>query len=135
MGGTPMPHFSLCYDLAMSDAHNLLVVLGPTASGKTALGVRLAHALGGEIVSADSRQVYRGLDIGSGKDLHEFVVDGQPLPHHLIDIADLHGEFNVYDYQGACYAALESVHARGKLPVLVGGTGLYLDAVLEGYAL
>jgi len=112
---------------------NTLVVLGPTASGKTGLGVRLAHALGGEVVSADSRQVYRGLDIGSGKDLDEYVVDGEAVPYHLIDVVDLDVEFSVYDYQGACFEVIESLWARDALPVIVGGTGLYLDAVLMGY--
>ncbi|MBI2432284.1 MAG: tRNA (adenosine(37)-N6)-dimethylallyltransferase MiaA, partial [Candidatus Hydrogenedentes bacterium] len=78
---------------------NTVVVLGPTASGKTALGVRLAQALQGEVLSADSRQVYRGLDIGSGKDLGEYVVDGEAIPCHLIDIVDLSCEFSVFEYQ------------------------------------
>ena len=112
---------------------NALVVLGPTASGKTALGARLAHALEGEILSADSRQVYRGLDIGSGKDLDEYTVDGAHIPHHLIDIVDLDVEFSVFAYQKAFFEAFEDVQARGRLPVIVGGTGLYLEAVLEGY--
>lgn len=114
-------------------ALNTLVVLGPTASGKTALGVRLAHALGGEVVSADSRQVYRGLDVGSGKDLDEYIVDGKPVPYHLIDIVDLDSEFSVYDYQRACFDVLETLWDRERVPVIVGGTGLYLDAVLKGY--
>ncbi len=117
----------------ISSAPNLLVVLGPTASGKTALGARLAHALGGEVISADSRQVYRGLDIGSGKDLGEYVVDGKPAPYHLIDIVDLDLEFSLFDYQRRCFAVIEELHARGVLPVLVGGTGLYLSSVLSGY--
>lgn len=112
---------------------NTLVVLGPTASGKTRLGARLAHALDGEILSADSRQVYRGLDIGSGKDLEEFVVDGAAVPYHLIDIADLDAEFSVFAYQRAFFKAFEDVLSRGKRPVVVGGTGLYLEAVLSGY--
>jgi len=111
----------------------VLVVLGPTASGKTALGVRLAHALGGEILSADSRQVYRGLDIGSGKDLHEYQVDGASVPYHLIDLVSLDAEFSVFDFQQAFHAALADVRSRGRLPVVVGGTGLYLEAALEGY--
>lgn len=112
---------------------NCIVVLGPTASGKTALGVRLAHAVGGEVVSADSRQVYRGLDIGSGKDLDEYVVDGEPVAYHLIDIEDLAHEFSVFDYQRACFDVIETLWARETVPVVVGGTGMYLEAVLKGY--
>ncbi len=112
---------------------NALVIAGPTASGKTALGVQIAGLLGGEILSADSRQVYRGLDIGSGKDLCEYVFRGAPIPYHLIDIADLSQEFSVFHYQEAFYPAFEEVCRRGKLPVIVGGTGLYLEAVLSNY--
>jgi tRNA dimethylallyltransferase len=112
---------------------NCIAVLGPTASGKTQLGVRLAHGLGGEVVSADSRQVYRGLDLGTGKDLHEYVVDGEAVGYHLIDILDLPQEFNLYNYQQRCYDVFEQIRARGVMPVIVGGTGLYLDAVLKGY--
>ena len=122
------------YDTAMPRMQqNALVVLGPTASGKTRLGVQLARALGGEIISADSRQVYRGLDIGSGKDLTEYVVDGVTIPHHLIDVADLSQEFSVFDYQQRFYEAFTSLRSRGVLPVVVGGTGLYLEAAIKGY--
>ncbi len=112
---------------------NCIVVLGPTASGKTTLGVQLAYALGGEVVSADSRQVYRGLDIGSGKDLGEYVVDGSRVPYHLIDVVDLGHEFNVFEYQQLFFEAFQEILGRGMLPVVVGGTGLYLEAVLSGY--
>jgi tRNA dimethylallyltransferase len=112
---------------------NLLVVLGPTASGKTRLGVRLASEWGGEVVSADSRQVYRGLDLGSGKDLDEYTMDGVAVPYHLIDIADLDREFSVFDYQKRFYETFESLESRAILPVVVGGTGLYLEAVLRKY--
>jgi len=111
----------------------LLVVLGPTASGKTRLGVRLAAELGGEIISADSRQVYRGLDLGAGKDLDEYQVDGVRIPYHLIDIAGLDEEFSVFDYQQRFYEVFEDTVGRGVLPVVVGGTGLYLEAVLNRY--
>ncbi len=110
-----------------------LVVLGPTAAGKTALGVRLAHTLNGEVVSADSRQVYRGLDIGSGKDLDEYILDDTTIPYHLIDIVDVDHEFSVFEFQQRCFQALQDITRRDKLPVIVGGTGLYLDAVLKGY--
>ncbi|HUW62628.1 MAG TPA: tRNA (adenosine(37)-N6)-dimethylallyltransferase MiaA [Candidatus Bathyarchaeia archaeon] len=112
---------------------NLVVVLGPTASGKTRLGVGVALEWGGEVVSADSRQVYRGLDLGSGKDLDAYNVDGVAVPYHLIDIADLDHEFSVFDYQKRFYETFESLEARAVLPVVVGGTGLYLDAVLRKY--
>lgn len=116
-----------------TETTNMLVVLGPTASGKTTLGVRLAQAFGGEIISADSRQVYRGLDIGAGKDLSEYVVNGQAIPYHLIDVVDLSHEFSVFEYQQRCFAAFEEISGRGALPVMVGGTGLYIEAVLKGY--
>ncbi|MBO7135400.1 MAG: tRNA (adenosine(37)-N6)-dimethylallyltransferase MiaA [Spirochaetaceae bacterium] len=115
-----------------------LVVLGPTATGKTALAVALADKFGAEIVSADSRQVYRGLDIGSGKDLNEFAFHRQDgtisnVPYHLIDITDLKTEYSVFNYQKDAYKALNDITARGKTAVLAGGTGMYLDAVLRGY--
>jgi tRNA dimethylallyltransferase len=110
---------------------NLLVILGPTASGKTRLGVAAARALNGEIISADSRQVFRDMDIGTGKDLAEY---GE-VPCHLIDIVDAGCEFSVFDFQERFVAAFEEIRSRGRLPVLVGGTGLYLDAALRGYRL
>lgn len=110
---------------------NLLTILGPTASGKTRLAVALARELDGEIISADSRQVFRGMDIGSGKDLGEY----GGVPHHLIDILDAGGEFSVFAFQRLFIRAFEEITARGRLPVLCGGTGLYLDAALRGYRL
>lgn len=110
---------------------NMLAILGPTASGKTHLGVELARRFNGEIISADSRQVYRGMDIGSGKDLHEY----GDIPHHLIDIVDPGYEFNVFEYQKKFCQVFTNVTFRQRLPVLVGGTGLYLDAVLSQYKL
>jgi len=112
---------------------NLLVVLGPTASGKTRLGVELARELGGEIVSADSRQVYRGLDIGAGKDLAEYSTGGIPVAHHLIDIVGLDSEFSVFEYQKRFFSVFEDLLGRGVTPIVVGGSGLYLEAVLKGY--
>lgn len=119
--------------MSASDKTNLLVVCGPTASGKTALAVQLARYFGGEIISADSRQVYRGLDIGSGKDLFEYTVDGITLPYHLIDIADPKDIYTLYHYQKDFYRCFKAITAREKLPVLCGGTGLYIEAVLRHY--
>ncbi|ABC77399.1 tRNA (adenosine(37)-N6)-dimethylallyltransferase MiaA [Syntrophus aciditrophicus] len=112
---------------------NLVVILGPTASGKTRLAVRLARDLKSEIVSADSRQVYRGMDIGTGKDLDEYRIDGEEIPCHLIDIVDPDYDFNVFEYQSRFYRCFEEILSRGIVPILVGGTGLYLSAVLENY--
>ncbi len=112
-------------------AFNLLVVLGPTASGKTRLGVRLARELNGEVISADSRQVYRGMDIGTGKDLAEY----GNIPYHLIDIVQPGDEFNLFEFQRRYLEAFASIKERGRLPVLVGGTGMYLEAALLGYRL
>lgn len=119
--------------MASTPSFNAIVVLGPTASGKTRLGVHLAHLLKGEIISADSRQVYRELNIGSGKDLSEYVVDDVPIPYHLLDIVDLSHEFSVFDYQQHFYAVFAEMRCRNTLPVVVGGTGLYLEAVLSRY--
>ena len=110
---------------------NLLVILGPTASGKTRVGVEVARVLSGEIISADSRQVYRGMDIGTGKDLEEY----GSVPYHLIDIVDPGYDFNVFEFQRRFLQAFNGIRARGRLPVVVGGTGMYLDAVLRGYRL
>jgi len=108
---------------------NLLTILAPTASGKTRLAVALARELDGEIISADSRQVFRGMDIGTGKDLHEYGA----VPHHLIDCLDAGSEFSVFAFQRLFYEAFGEITTRGNLPILCGGTGLYLDAVLRGY--
>ncbi|WP_136514320.1 tRNA (adenosine(37)-N6)-dimethylallyltransferase MiaA [Geomonas edaphica] len=111
--------------------HNLLVILGATASGKTRLGVQLADRFDGEIISADSRQVYRGMDIGTGKDLHEY----EGIPYHLIDVAPPGSEFNLFQFQRHFLACFAEISERGKLPILVGGSGMYLDCVLRGYRL
>jgi tRNA dimethylallyltransferase len=111
--------------------YNLLVILGATAGGKTGLAVKTAARFDGEIISADSRQVYRGMDLGTGKDLQEYGA----IPYHLIDIAEPGTEYNVFQFQRDCFAALEDIWQRQKLPILCGGTGMYLDAVLRGYRL
>ena len=115
--------------------YNLLSVIGPTASGKTNFAVQLALALDGEIISADSRQVYRGMDIGTGKDLDEYVVDGRRVPCHLIDIADAGDKYNVFEYQSDFLNVWNSCCQRQVVPVLCGGSGLYVEAVLKGYKL
>jgi tRNA dimethylallyltransferase len=111
----------------------LLVLVGPTAGGKTRLGVRAAHALGSEIISADSRQVYRGLDIGSGKDLSEYAEVSPPVPYHLIDVADPGEVYSVFHYQRDCYRLLERNAGTERPLLMVGGTGLFVEAVLRGY--
>ena len=113
--------------------YNCVVVLGPTAVGKTSIGVQIAHKFSGEIISADSRQTYKGLDIGSGKDLCEYCVDGKNIPYHLIDITDLSMEYNVFHYQQDFYKVFTDLLNRNVLPVIVGGTGMYLDAVVRNY--
>jgi tRNA dimethylallyltransferase len=113
--------------------NNLLMVLGPTASGKTRLGVEVARELGGEIVSADSRQVYRGLDIGAGKDLEEYSAGGPPVPFHLIDIVDLDVEFSVFDFQQRFFEVYDDLQKSGTTPIVVGGSGLYLQSILSEY--
>ncbi|HRP61397.1 MAG TPA: isopentenyl transferase family protein, partial [Vicingus sp.] len=112
---------------------NLIVILGPTATGKTNLAARLAYDLDAEIISADSRQVYRGMDIGTGKDLADFVVNGKQIPYHLIDIVDAGTEYNVFEYQKDFLQAYENIVSRNKTAILCGGSGLYIDAVVKGY--
>jgi tRNA dimethylallyltransferase len=143
----------------MKNKPKIIVILGTTASGKTKLGVDLARQFNGEIISADSRQVYRGLDVGSGKDLSEYgEIEKSPLerggasltrrgvlkvtepeksfvPYHLIDIADPKDRFSVAEYQRQTFAAIEDILSRGKLPIIVGGSGQYLEAVVENYQL
>ncbi len=111
----------------------VIVILGPTASGKTSSGVGLADKFSGEIISADSRQVYCGMDIGTGKDLAEYKIGDKNIPYHLIDVVDPSANFNVAKYQKQVYAAIKDIQKRGKLPIIVGGTGLYISAVTEGY--
>lgn len=115
--------------------YDLITILGPTASGKTPLAAALASRLDSEIISADSRQVYCGMDLGTGKDLADYTVAGKTIPYHLIDIVDPGYKYNVFEYQRDFLQAYQSVRERGKLPILCGGTGLYLEAVLKGYRL
>ena len=113
--------------------YNLIVILGPTATGKTALAAHLARALDGEIISADSRQVYRRMDLGTGKDYADYVVEGQRIPAHLIDIREPGYKYNVYEFQNDFFHVFEDLQKRGKWAILCGGTGLYIEAVLQQY--
>jgi len=126
-------------------AEKIVVILGPTATGKTRLAVKLAKKFNGEIISADSRQVYRGMDIGTGKDLQDYKIkipsrakasagkQETNIPYHLIDVISPKAGFNVAKYQQSAYQAIDGVLSRNKQPFLVGGTGLYIDAVVKGY--
>jgi tRNA dimethylallyltransferase len=112
---------------------DMITVLGHTAGGKTAFAARLAHHLGGEIISADSRQVYRGMNIGTGKDYEDYEVEGYKVPVHLIDIVDAGSEYNVYLFKRDFFGIFNHLNDRGILPVLCGGTGLYIESVLRNY--
>lgn len=114
---------------------NCVVLLGPTAVGKTSLGVKLAAEFGFEIISADSRQVYKGLDLGSGKDLDEYTINGVQIPYHVIDVTNLSHEYNLFDYTKDFYKAFSDITSRGKIPLVVGGTGMYLDSFIRNYEL
>lgn len=114
---------------------SLITILGPTACGKTSVATALAARLKGEIISADSRQVFRGMDIGTGKDLGDYVVDGQQIPYHLIDIAEAGMKYSVFEFQRDFLAAYEAICQRGHQPILCGGTGLYIESVLRAYRL
>ena len=119
----------------------MITILGPTASGKTPVAARLAAEIGGEIISADSRQVYRRMDIGTGKDLADYVVRSQEsgvsrqIPYHLIDIREPGTKYNLFEYQQDFFDAYQDIQSRGAVPILCGGTGLYIEAVLKGYHL
>ena len=113
----------------------MITILGPTASGKTDIAAHLAYELGAEIISADSRQVYRGMDIGTGKDLEDYIVNGTPVPYHLIDICDAGAKYNLFQYQEDFLRAYDDITSRGVQPILCGGPGLYIESVLKGYHL
>ena len=115
--------------------YDLITILGPTASGKTSLAAALAARLKTEIISGDSRQVYRRMDLGTGKDLSDYVVDGYKVPYHLIDIVEPGYKYNVFEYQRDFLISYESIKQKGRLPVLCGGTGMYLESILKGYKL
>lgn len=113
----------------------LITILGPTASGKTQLAARLAYELKGEVISADSRQVYRGMTIGTGKDLDDYEVCGTHIPYHLIDICEPGTKYNLFKYQEDFFTVYETLQRKNVQPILCGGTGLYIEAVLKGYHL
>ena len=113
----------------------LITILGPTAVGKTAVAARLAGRLNTEIISADSRQLYRGMDIGTGKDLADYTFGQHHIPYHLIDIVDAGYKYSLFEYQRDFHRAFSSIRSRGKLPILCGGTGMYIEAVVNGYQL
>lgn len=115
--------------------YDLVTILGPTASGKTPLAAALAYRLNAEIISGDSRQVYRRMDLGTGKDLADYVVDGKRIPYHLIDIVEPGYKYNVFEFQRDFLKAYDEIRQRGVLPILCGGTGMYIESVLKGYKL
>ena len=117
------------------DSYNLVTILGPTACGKTMLAVALADRLKSAVISADSRQVYRSMDLGTGKDLCEYTIEGRQVPYHLIDIVDAGYKYNVFEYQRDFLEVYEALRASGRMPVMCGGTGMYLESVLRGYRL
>ena len=113
----------------------MLTILGPTATGKTQLAASLAAKLNGEVLSADSRQIYRGMDLGTGKDLADYTVGGERIPYHLIDLVEAGEQYNVFEFQRSFIQAFDEIRSRGSFPVFCGGSGLYLEAVLKGYQL
>ena len=117
------------------EKYDIITILGPTASGKTDFAAKLAYHLDAEIISADSRQVYRRMDLGTGKDLDDYTVNNTPIPYHLIDIVEPGTKYNVYEYQQDFLNAYEDIKSRGKKVIVCGGTGLYLESVLRGYRL
>lgn len=124
------------YTLNMAKKHvNLIIVLGPTATGKTRFAALLAHTIQGEIISADSRQVYRYMNLGTGKDYADYQVGDVTVPYHLIDICDPGDKYHVQAFQQDFYQAFDTIHARNHMPILCGGTGMYIDAVTKGYCL
>lgn len=115
--------------------YDLITIVGPTASGKTNLAASLASRLDTEIISGDSRQVYRRMDLGTGKDLDDYNVDGRQIPYHLIDIVEPGYKYNVFEYQRDFLEAYRQIQEKGKLPILCGGTGMYIESILKGYRL
>jgi len=119
----------------MNTKYNIITILGPTATGKTKFAAQLCNSVNGEIISADSRQVYRNMNIGTGKDIEDYIVNNVSIPYHLIDIVDAGYQYNVFEFQRDFLVAYNKIKNNNKTPVLCGGTGLYIDAVLKGYKL
>ncbi|MBK5719678.1 tRNA (adenosine(37)-N6)-dimethylallyltransferase MiaA [Dysgonomonas sp. Marseille-P4677] len=117
------------------NTYDLITIIGPTASGKTTLACHLAYALDTEIISGDSRQVYRSMDIGTGKDLADYTVNGKQIPYHLIDICEAGEKYNIFEYQHDFHRIYTDLKSKGKTPILCGGSGLYIESVLKGYSL
>jgi len=115
--------------------HDIVVITGPTATGKTRLAALVADRLGGEVISADSRQVYRGMDIGTGKDMSDYDINGRSVPVHMVDIVDAGYRYNVYEYQRDFLKVFEEISSRGVFPVVCGGSGMYVDSIVSGYRL
>lgn len=122
-------------DISVKHLYELVTILGPTAGGKTSVAAHLACKLGGEVISGDSRQLYRGMSIGTGKDLADYAVSGVQIPYHLIDIVDAGYRYSVYEYVRDFRKAYEDIRSRGKMPVLCGGSGMYVEAAVTGYSL
>lgn len=125
----------MCHQKMNNPDIDLIVFLGATATGKTELAARLAKIIGSEIISADSRQVYRGMNLGTGKDYEDYTIEGQEIPYHLIDIADPGDKYNVFQYQKDFLGVYQDLKTKGLTPILCGGTGMYIEAVLNGYRL
>ena len=119
----------------MAEKYNLITIIGATASGKTALAANVAYRMNGEVISADSRQVYRNMDIGTGKDYGDYIIEGREVPCHLVDICNAGEKYSVYRYQNDFLTVYNEISGRNKLPVLCGGTGMYIESVLKGYRL
>lgn len=119
----------------MAEKYNMITILGATASGKTASAANVAYRMNGEVISADSRQVYRNMDIGTGKDYGDYIIEGREVPCHLVDICNAGEKYSVYRYQNDFLTVYNEISGRNKLPVLCGGTGMYIESVLKGYRL
>ncbi len=119
----------------ISTKYDLVIITGPTASGKTSIAAALTSKIGGEIISADSRQVYRRMNIGTGKDYEDYIIEGKKIPVHLIDIAEPGYRYNVFEYQKDFLKVYEDIRSRGRFPVVCGGSGMYIDSIVSGYRL